>query len=178
MNPDYYLFDHDAIESGGSLLVSNKLPYSDINDLDPQNPYYAGSYPITYDYSGYRFFAKIWLQNNWQDMSDPLTVELRKGAWMDEGTLLSTATAYVTNFGPVGTSGRSYLFDFGTIASLVLNNESLVSENRALVPVLRRAGVDVRFVEARDGHNWENWRDRLRSGLSWLFPGPLWMVYE
>jgi len=56
--------------------------------------------------------------------------------------------------------------------------ESLVSENRALVPVLRRAGVDVRFVEARDGHNWENWRDRLRSGLSWLFPGPLWMVYE
>ncbi len=56
--------------------------------------------------------------------------------------------------------------------------EALVSDNRALVPVLRRAGVDVRFVEARDGHNWENWRDRLREGLSWLFPGPLWMVYE
>ena len=56
--------------------------------------------------------------------------------------------------------------------------ESLVWENRALVPVLRQSGVDVRFVEARDGHNWENWRDRLRSGLSWLFPGPLWMVYE
>ena len=34
------------------------------------------------------------------------------------------------------------------------------------------------YEEARDGHNWENWRDRLRSGLSWLFPGPLWMVYE
>ncbi|MDX1577249.1 MAG: alpha/beta hydrolase-fold protein [Gemmatimonadota bacterium] len=56
--------------------------------------------------------------------------------------------------------------------------EPLVSENRALVPVLRRAGVEVRFVEARDGHNWENWRDRLREGLSWLFPGPLWMFYE
>ncbi len=56
--------------------------------------------------------------------------------------------------------------------------EPLVSENRALIPVLRRAGVEVRFVEARDGHNWENWRDRLREGLSWLFPGPLWMVYE
>ncbi|WP_419948400.1 alpha/beta hydrolase [Candidatus Palauibacter sp.] len=56
--------------------------------------------------------------------------------------------------------------------------EPLVSENRALIPALRRAGVDVRFVEARDGHNWENWRDRLREGLSWLFPGPLWMVYE
>ena len=56
--------------------------------------------------------------------------------------------------------------------------EPLVSENRALVPVLRSTGMDVRFVEARDGHNWENWRDRLRAGLSWLFPGPLWMVYE
>ncbi|WP_419161739.1 alpha/beta hydrolase [Candidatus Palauibacter sp.] len=56
--------------------------------------------------------------------------------------------------------------------------EALVSENRALIPVLRRGGVDVRFVETRDGHNWENWRDRLREGLSWLFPGPLWMVYE
>ena len=33
--------------------------------------------------------------------------------------------------------------------------------------------MEVRFVEARDGHNWENWRDRLREGLSWLFPGPL-----
>jgi enterochelin esterase family protein len=36
----------------------------------------------------------------------------------------------------------------------------------------------VRFAEARDGHNWENWRDRQRAGLSWLFPGPLWMMYE
>ncbi len=56
--------------------------------------------------------------------------------------------------------------------------ESLVYENRSLIPVLQRTGMDVRFVEARDGHNWENWRDRLREGLSWLFPGPLWMVYE
>ena len=56
--------------------------------------------------------------------------------------------------------------------------ESLVAENRALVPVLRRSGAEVQFVESRDGHNWENWRDRLRDGLSWLFPGPLWMIYE
>ena len=56
--------------------------------------------------------------------------------------------------------------------------ESLIYENRSLVPLLQRTGMDVRFVEARDGHNWENWRDRLREGLSWLFPGPLWLVYE
>jgi enterochelin esterase-like enzyme len=56
--------------------------------------------------------------------------------------------------------------------------ESLIYENRSLVPLLQRTGMEVRYVEARDGHNWENWRDRLREGLSWLFPGPLWMVYE
>ena len=56
--------------------------------------------------------------------------------------------------------------------------ESLIYENRSLVPLLQKTGMDVRFVEAWDGHNWENWRDRLREGLSWLFPGPLWMIYE
>jgi enterochelin esterase family protein len=56
--------------------------------------------------------------------------------------------------------------------------ESLIYENRSLVPLLQSTGMDVRYVEARDGHNWENWRDRLREGLSWLYPGPLWMVYE
>ncbi len=56
--------------------------------------------------------------------------------------------------------------------------ESLIYENRSMVPFLQSTGMDVRYVEARDGHNWENWRDRLRVGLSWLFPGPLWMVYE
>jgi enterochelin esterase-like enzyme len=56
--------------------------------------------------------------------------------------------------------------------------ESLIYENRSLVPLLKETGMDVRYVEARDGHNWENWRDRLREGLSWLFPGSLWMVYE
>jgi enterochelin esterase family protein len=56
--------------------------------------------------------------------------------------------------------------------------ESLIYENRSLVPLLDSTGMEVRFVEARDGHNWENWRDRLREGLSWLFPGPLMFIYE
>ena len=47
-----------------------------------------------------------------------------------------------------------------------------------MAPVLQSTGMEVRYVEARDGHNWEAWRDRLREGLSWLFPGPLWMIYE
>jgi len=56
--------------------------------------------------------------------------------------------------------------------------ESLIYENRSLLPRLQAQGIDVRYEEARDAHNWENWRDRLRIGLSWLYPGPLWMVYE
>jgi enterochelin esterase family protein len=56
--------------------------------------------------------------------------------------------------------------------------ESLIYENRSLVPLLEATGMDVNFREARDGHNWENWRDRLREGLSWLFPGAFLMIYE
>lgn len=56
--------------------------------------------------------------------------------------------------------------------------ESLIYYNRSLMPLLSKSGMTVRFSESHDGHNWENWRDRLREGLSWLFPGPLWMVYE
>jgi enterochelin esterase family protein len=46
--------------------------------------------------------------------------------------------------------------------------ESLIEENRELVPVLERHGLDVRYEESRDGHHWENWRDRLKSALTWV----------
>jgi enterochelin esterase family protein len=56
--------------------------------------------------------------------------------------------------------------------------ESLIWFNRSLGPLLRDAGIDSRFVESADGHNWIAWRDRLREGLTFLFPGMLWMIYE
>lgn len=56
--------------------------------------------------------------------------------------------------------------------------EPLITPNRSMVPVFRTAGMAVNYVEARDGHNWEDWRDRLRDGLSWVFPGPQKFVYE
>ena len=56
--------------------------------------------------------------------------------------------------------------------------EGLIVYNRSIAPLLRAAGLQVRFVEAADGHNWIGWRDRLRDGLSWTFPGHLWMTYE
>ena len=56
--------------------------------------------------------------------------------------------------------------------------ESLIHENRAMLAVLQGKRVQVRYREVPDGHNWENWRDRLQDALTWLFPGPLWMTYE
>ncbi|MFN2625698.1 MAG: alpha/beta hydrolase-fold protein [Mycobacteriales bacterium] len=56
--------------------------------------------------------------------------------------------------------------------------EPLIYRNRSFVPLLQSTGMEVRYVESRDGHNWVSWRDRLRDGLSWVFPGPTKMVYE
>ena len=47
--------------------------------------------------------------------------------------------------------------------------ESLICENRGLVPVLRATGMEVNFVETLDGHNWVCWRDSLGIALPWLF---------
>jgi SAM-dependent methyltransferase len=35
MNPDFYLFDHEAIEAGAALEVTFTLPYADLTHLDP-----------------------------------------------------------------------------------------------------------------------------------------------
>ena len=56
--------------------------------------------------------------------------------------------------------------------------EPLIVRNRSMVPTFEAAGMAVRYVESRDGHSWENWRDRLREGLSWIFPGPQKFYYE
>ncbi len=56
--------------------------------------------------------------------------------------------------------------------------EPLIVRNRSMVPVFEAAGMTVRYVEARDGHSWENWRDRLQDGLSWIFPGAQKYFYE
>jgi enterochelin esterase-like enzyme len=57
-------------------------------------------------------------------------------------------------------------------------HESLIYYNRSMAPLLRDSGLEVQFVESRDGHNWICWRDRLREGLSYLFTGYLWMTYD
>lgn len=56
--------------------------------------------------------------------------------------------------------------------------EPLIVHNRSMLPVFTETGMSVNYVESRDGHNWESWRDRLRDGLSWIFPGEQLFVYE
>jgi enterochelin esterase family protein len=88
------------------------------------------------------------------------------------GPVFDPVVAFVNKFrsNPVAVSERLFV-SCGTY-------ESLIYENRSIIPVLESTGMDVRYVEARDGHNWENWRDRLREAMSWLFPGPYLLVYE
>jgi len=88
------------------------------------------------------------------------------------GPLFDPVVRFMNQFraNPVAVSERVFV-SCGTY-------ESLIYENRSLVPMLVATGMEVRYVEARDGHNWENWRDRLREGLTWLFPGPQLLVYE
>jgi enterochelin esterase family protein len=47
-----------------------------------------------------------------------------------------------------------------------------------MVPTFESTGMTTRFVQTRDGHNWENWRDTLRDALSWVYPGAQKFVYE
>lgn len=56
--------------------------------------------------------------------------------------------------------------------------ESLIYYNRSLAPLLQRDGIQFQYEESQDGHTWINWRDHLRKGLSWVYPGHLWMYYE
>jgi enterochelin esterase-like enzyme len=48
--------------------------------------------------------------------------------------------------------------------------EPLIVRQRPMVSTFRSAGMQVRYVEAPDGHNWVNWRDRLGDALSWVYP--------
>lgn len=56
--------------------------------------------------------------------------------------------------------------------------EPLIVPNRSMVHVFEDTGMRVRYVEARDGHSWENWRDRLQAALSWVYPGQQMLFYD
>lgn len=56
--------------------------------------------------------------------------------------------------------------------------DSMIYYNRTMAHIWEREPVHFRYVESKDGHNWISWRDRLREGLTWIFPGHLRMIYD
>jgi hypothetical protein len=93
-------------------------------DLDPNNAYYACSPAMTQDWGAHEFGAVIFFANNYEDSQNQVVVELRKGNWYSEGTLLASDSTIVDNAAPA----KSYHFYFGVHwgPSLSFNNESLV----------------------------------------------------
>jgi SAM-dependent methyltransferase len=51
MNPDFYLFDHDAIEQGEPMQISYRLPYSDIHSRPPDQLENLLSAQLSLEYS-------------------------------------------------------------------------------------------------------------------------------
>jgi enterochelin esterase-like enzyme len=76
---------------------------------------------------------------------------------------------------PVKALVRRFIADPRAVAERVYVScgvyESLICENRGFVPVLGDTGMEVRFDETRDGHNWPAWRNVLGEALPYLF-GP------
>jgi enterochelin esterase family protein len=56
--------------------------------------------------------------------------------------------------------------------------DSLIYHNRTMAHLWEPTNIKLRYVESKDGHNWIAWRDRLREGLTWLYPGHLRMIYD
>jgi len=152
--------------------------------VDELVPLLEESYPIVKDPSarglgGASFGAVATLATAWRRPGFFGKVLLQSGSFAftdigdhDRGPLFDPVVEFVNAFRE--SPGRPAEQTFVSCGIY----ESLIYYNRSLLPVLQGTGMDVRFVETRDGHNWENWRDQMREGLSWLFPGPLWVVYE
>ncbi|MGI9644306.1 MAG: alpha/beta hydrolase [Ilumatobacteraceae bacterium] len=68
---------------------------------------------------------------------------------------------------------RRYADDPGRVADKVFMScgvfEPMITENRAMRPLLKDTGMEVAMSEALDGHTWGCWRDELGLGLPWLF---------
>jgi hypothetical protein len=122
-----------TIEDGSPPGWGSGIPYWELmsllggtdlgtyQDLDPDNAYYAYSDPMTANMDYYRVEAILWLANNY-DSQNAVVVELRKGTWGNEGSLLADDTVTVSNTEPP----QGYDFDFGVISSLDLSAESLI----------------------------------------------------
>lgn len=101
-------------------------------DLDPANAFYVSTEAMTDDWGAHEFGAVIFFANQYEDSRNKVVVELRKGSWMNEGTILYADSAIVDNLEPA----QSYSFLLGDHwgPSLSFNNESLIIKIRYFGP--------------------------------------------
>jgi hypothetical protein len=90
-------------------------------DLDSANPYYACTEPMTIDWSNSHMGTTIWFANNFVS-ANTVVIQLRRGAWNNQGSLLASDTLIVNNVMPAAV----YQSDFGVIPNLNLVNEAFV----------------------------------------------------
>lgn len=87
MNPDYYLFDHDALERGEPLTVRFALPHADVRDLPPEllRERIAREEPLEFSHSldeqiGGQIYAGFLIagfyEDRWDAQSTPLDAYL------------------------------------------------------------------------------------------------------
>ena len=102
-------------------------------------------------------YGSLLLQSGSFLYSDP-------AVWHGEGAVFSPVVRFIDRYraAPIRAVDRAFI-SCGAY-------EDLVAANRAMLPIFRSTGMKINYVESRDGHSWESWRDQLGPGLCWLFP--------
>jgi len=171
VNPHDRLREYANDQRHADYLVKELLPALESRYLLINEP--SGRCLMGASFGGVASLSTAW---RYPDTFDSLLLQSGSFAFTDIGNHRRSAV-----FDPVVEFMNAFRYQPGSFAKRVFVScgvyESLIYENRSLVPFLQSQGVDTKFVESQDGHNWENWRDRLRDGLTWLFEGPLWVTY-
>lgn len=91
--------------------------------------YWACTAPLALDLSGFSFWADLYLSNNYEGHSNPVTVTLGTGSCGQEQSFVaigSPVTLNLVDYDPEMDCGFLYHFDFGVIETLVLSGQSLI----------------------------------------------------
>jgi enterochelin esterase-like enzyme len=172
LNPQDRLAEYAASRAHAAFVVEEVLP--EIEARYPVIREASGRCLGGASFGGVASLATAWYYPNTFDM---LLLQSGSFAFTDIGThhrgpVFDPVVKFMNRFrDAIGQPAKRFYVSCGVY-------ESLIYENRSLIPLLQTAGFQVKFEEARDGHNWENWRDRLRHALTWLFPVPAWFYYE